>query len=137
MTAPLTINLENQFGEKSVNSIIGGTAPDVSTPIAGDSILANLTGGTAVPAAASYADVALKLPARMVLNDFDIDEGGSPVSNTDNVTQAFDKLAYNCQNVRVLDNILSGLATDDDSVVTSADTILEAIGKLQAQISAL
>lgn len=57
--------LINQFGEESINQVqsTGTTVPGVA-PMATKTILANLTGGTAVPTAATVLAVANALPAK-------------------------------------------------------------------------
>lgn len=58
------INMVNQFGEESSNSVLpSSTLPDVS-PIAAGTILANLSGSAAVASAQLLQTVSTKLPAK-------------------------------------------------------------------------
>lgn len=64
MSLPVLV-LKNQYGEESINDVLpGGTTANIAAPIATNTILANLTGGTAAPTAATILAVANKLPAK-------------------------------------------------------------------------
>ena len=91
-----TLYLENQFGEVSENAVIGGDF--VSSSIAANTVLANITGSAAAPAAVTYAALSAKLTPAM---------------------------------------LLTGLAVGANSTILAADTVLQALEKLQAQIDAL
>lgn len=62
MSLPQLI-LENQFGEESINQVLGGTA-SLTSPIAANSVLANDTGSSALPLAVTYANISQHLPAK-------------------------------------------------------------------------
>lgn len=90
------INLVNQFGEESLNNVVGGDNPIVSS--AANSILSNLTASAAAPAANTYAAVAAKLPCAQ---------------------------------------LLTGLGAGTNTAILAGDTLIVALAKLQAQITAL
>lgn len=129
-----TLNLVNQFGEESINNVVGGDA-NIAVPIAANSILSNITGSPAAPAANTYAAVSAKLTPAMLLTGFS--SGAGTVAAGDTVLQAVNKLSGNLQNKAVTANVLTGLASGAATTILSTDTILEALAKLQAQISAL
>lgn len=58
-----TLFLENQFGEISENYITGGNSPSIAA-IATNTVVANLTGGSAVATAVTVQALANKLPAK-------------------------------------------------------------------------
>lgn len=93
-----TLILKNQFGEQSNNTVIGGTC---SLPASNaNTIIGNLTGSTAAPIANTYAAVSAKLTPAMLLTGFV--SGAGAVASTDTVLQAFNKVAGNTQNKRIL-----------------------------------
>ncbi len=55
--------IKNQFGEQSQNEILGGDAV-LTLPIGAGTILANLTGGSAVPTGTAKQTVSNALPAK-------------------------------------------------------------------------
>ncbi len=145
---PLTIVLQNQFGETSINEIMGGTNPDASTPIATHTFLANTTGGTATPAATSYEDAANALANDMgaALDPADITGKAltglvagtnTPIADTDTILEGMQNLQGQLTSAAITGKVLTGLATGAASTILSTDTILEALAKLQAQIDAL
>lgn len=132
MPVPETIFLMNQFGEVSVNYIIGGTiAPPLTSDIAAESLYANLTSGAEAPAVVSVSD----LVPFLILADFAA--GAGTVDDTDSALTAINKLAGNTQNTLVISNVLTGLAAGSNTAIAATDTILEALANLQAQIDAI
>lgn len=59
---------------------------------------------------------------------------GTSAATTDNLTEGATNLYFTA--ARVLATILAGLSTATNAVITAADTVLGALGKLQAQITA-
>lgn len=129
-----TLNLVNQFGEESINNVVGGDA-NIAVPIAANSILSNLTGSSAAPVANSYALVSAKLVPSMLLAGFSA--GAGTVAAGDTLIQGINKLAGNTQNRAVTANLLTGLVAGVNTPVLATDSILVAIQNLQAQIAAL
>lgn len=60
---------------------------------------------------------------------------GAVTLTTDNIAEGATRLYFTV--ARVLATVLTGLSTATNAVITSADTVLSALGKLQAQISGL
>lgn len=122
-----TLILKNQFGEQSNNYVLGGTG-SLSTAIAANSVLSNLTGSSAAPIANTYAAVSAKLTPAMLLTGFV--SGAGAVASTDTVLQAVDKLAGNTQNKRILVFTSSASSGGSDTEVmtltgiAATDTIL-------------
>lgn len=122
-----TLILKNQFGEQSNNTVLGGTG-SLSTAIAANSVLSNLTGSSAAPVANTYAAVSAKLTPAMLLTGFV--SGAGTVAATDTVLQGFNKLAGNTQNKAILSylsNASAGGSASEVFVVTgllATDTIL-------------
>lgn len=129
-----TLYLENQFGEESINYVIGGDA-NIAVPIAANTILSNITGSSAAPIGNTYAAVSAKLTPAMLLTGFS--SGAGTVAGTDTVLQAINKLSGNLQNKAVTANLLTGLAAGAATTILATDTVLEALAKLQAQLDAL
>ena len=93
-TAPPTLILKNQYGEQSNNYVLGGTLAGVNgVAITANTIVANLTGSTALPTAASYSAVSAKLVPTMLLTGYT--SGAGVVASTDTVIQAIQKLNGN------------------------------------------
>lgn len=122
-----TLILKNQFGEESINRVLGGTG-SLSTAIAANSVLSNLTGSSAAPIANTYAAVSAKLTPAMLLTGFV--SGAGAVAGTDTVLQAVQKVAGNTQNKALLSFTSSagaGGAATEAMVLTgllSTDTII-------------
>lgn len=94
-----TLILKNQFGEQSNNTVLGGTG-SLSTAIAANSVLSNITGSSAAPIANTYAAVSAKLTPAMLLTGFT--SGAGTVAATDTVLQAIQKLSGQNQNKSLL-----------------------------------
>jgi hypothetical protein len=61
-----TVVLENNFGEQTTNYVKGGTNPDLTTPIANQRIVGNISGSTAIPIGLTAAQVGTFVPATSV-----------------------------------------------------------------------
>lgn len=85
--------LKNKYGEESSNTVMPGSTYAGITPIAANTIPANLTGSSAVPTPATYAAVGAKLPPTMLLTGFTA--GAGTVGAGDTVIAAIQKLAGN------------------------------------------
>ncbi len=59
------LNLENQFGEVSINKVLTSEA-NLATPIAASTILSNITLAEAAPIGNTYADVVALLPNKII-----------------------------------------------------------------------
>lgn len=86
-----TLNLTNNFGEQSVNQVTGGNF--VGVPIATHTVLANLTSGTAVPTAATYAALSAVLLPTQLLTGYV--SGAGTVAAADTVLAGIQKLNGN------------------------------------------
>ena len=126
--------LVNEFGEQSNNLVLGGDA-DLTTPIAAGTVLANITGGSAIPTGVTYAALSAVLLPTMLLTGFT--SGAGTLIATDTVLQAIQKLSGNTQNLAVINNVLTGYVVGADAAVAATDTVMQAIAKLQGQIDAL
>lgn len=121
-----TLILKNQYGEQSNNTVIGGTC---SLPASNaNTIISNLTSGTATPIANTYAAVSAKLLPTQLLTGFV--SGAGAVAATDTVLQGIQKVAGNTQNkalLSFLSNASAGGSASEVYVVTgllSTDTVI-------------
>lgn len=64
MPTPATIVLTNQFGETSINDINPGGTLSIIEPVAAGSVLANITGSSAVATAVLLPAFIQKAPAK-------------------------------------------------------------------------
>jgi len=64
-----------------------------------------------------------------------VGSGGTSITNTDALPEGLVNLYFTA--ARVLATVLSGLSTATSAVITAADTVLSALGKLQAQITVI
>lgn len=119
-TEPPTLNLQNQYGETSINHVMAGNF--VGSQIAANSILSNLTGSTTYPAANSYTAVSVKLKPTMLLTGFSAAPG--TLSASDNVLQGLQKLAGNVAahqaNSTAVD--VAGLVVDFNALLAKLQT---------------
>lgn len=88
MSAPPTIFLENQFGEKSENFIIGGDNTVATVPIADGTVLSNLSGGSALADANTVQDVSNALPAKTGVTAISANATANAATQTGSYVQA-------------------------------------------------
>ena len=120
-TVPPTLTLQNQFGETSINHVMGGSFID-NNQVAANSILSNLTGSSALPVANTYSAVSAKLLPTMLLTGYSA--GGGTCAGTDTVIQCLQKLGGN-----VAAHQANSTAVDVAGLVTDFNALL---AKLQA-----
>lgn len=90
--------------------------------------------------AGDYAQVDFGIGTDVIVYAWDVSDaqwsavGGSAISTTDDVPEGSSNLYFTTQRVR--DTSLTGLSTASATPITSADSVLSAAGKLQAQVSA-
>ena len=90
--------------------------------------------------AGDYAQVDFGIGMDVIVYAWDVSDaqwsavGGSAIANTDALPEGSSNLYHTSQRVR--DTSLTGLSTATATPITSADTVLSAAGKLQAQINA-
>ncbi len=147
MSSPVIV-LMNQYGEQSINYVLAGSTE--ALPVATHTIMSNLTSGTALPIANTYAAVAAVLPCAMLLTGYASSAGsvaagdtllvginklnGNQVLSKATADAALPSASFTA--AAVTSKLLTGLASGANSVILATDTILEALAKLQAQISA-
>jgi hypothetical protein len=127
-----TLIFKNQFGEQTNATILGGTG-SLSSAIAANSVLSNLTGSSAAPVANTYAAVSAKLTPAMLLTGFS--SGAGTVAGTDTVLQGFNKLSGNTQNLPVISNVLTGFTAGAGSC-SASDSIKACLQKLAGNVAA-
>lgn len=114
MPTPSTIFLENQFGEKTENWIIGGTNPVGTTPVAAHTVVMNNTGSSALPSGVAVQAVANALPAKAGVTAISAEAVATAItialSTSDTYTDAAVNSAVNGALVTVVADINAAIA---------------------------
>jgi hypothetical protein len=116
-----TLNLVNQFGEESLNTVVGGDFDGV--PIASNTILANLTGSTANPSANTIQAVANKLPAKAGITAISAEAAATAITIALSTSNTYSDAAVNS----AVNAALVTVVADINAAITQMNAILAAM----------
>lgn len=115
------LNLQNQFGETSINNVLGGDFDGV--PIAANTILANLTGASATPIGNTTLAVANKLPAKTGVTAISAESAATAITIALSTSNTYTDAAVNA----AVNAALVTVVADINAAITQMNSILAAL----------
>ncbi len=123
MSLPVIV-LKNQFGEESINNVLpGGTTAIGIEPMAAGTLLANLTGSTALPTAATKLAVANALPAKTGVTAISAEALATAITIALSTSDTYSDAAVNA----AVNGALVTVVADVNAAIAQINAILAAL----------